>query len=244
MRSSRVSFAGSILVLVATGCATGNENDGLGGGFVATGAGGASSSSSSASASSTGQGTSQASTTASTVSASSNASTGTSPAGTLFFSEYVEGSNNNKALEIVNAGPTPTPLGGCRIDRYQNGAIIAGTPELPLDDVMLGPNETFVICNDLFGQLALCDQTSNLIQHSGDDVVALHCADGDRDFIGTIGDQTIWGISPTTTQDATLRRKCSVTAGDTVGTDPFDPSIEWDGFSADAFADLGMHVCP
>lgn len=44
----------------------------------------------------------------------------------LFFSEYVEGSNNNKALEIYN--PTPNPItinGDYRIVRYNNGTSAA-----------------------------------------------------------------------------------------------------------------------
>lgn len=241
MRASRVGLAGSLVLFVAVGCAKGNENDGLGGGF-GPGAGGASSSSSSAQ--STGQSTTQAATSASTAEATSAMSTGAGAPGTIFFSEYVEGSGNNKALEIVNAGATPTSLGGCRIDRYQNGAIVPASPELPLDDVTLMPNQVFVICNVLFAQPMLCDQLSDQLQHSGDDVVALHCADGDRDFIGTIGDQMIWGTSPTSTEDATLRRKCSVTMGDTVGTDAFNPATQWDGFPIDTFSDLGMRNCP
>ncbi len=52
------------------------------------------------------------------------------------------------------------------------------------------------------------------------------------------------GTPPTSTQDATLRRKCSVTTGDTNGSDAFDPSVQWDGFPADTFTDLGQDNCP
>ena len=42
--------------------------------------------------------------------------------------------------------------------------------------------------------------------------------------------------------DNTLRRKVTVCAGDTTGTDAFVPSAEWDGFGNDAFDGLGAHT--
>jgi len=54
----------------------------------------------------------------------------------------------------------------------------------------------------------------------------------------------VWGTPPTSTQGATLRRKCTVLAGDTNGNDPFDPATEWNGFPIDTFSDLGNYTCP
>lgn len=61
------------------------------------------------------------------------------------------------------------------------------------------------------------------------------------DIIGQIGldPGQEWGSGLTSTRDHTLRRKASVTAGDTDGTDTFDPSVEWDGFPVDTFDGLG-----
>lgn len=164
--------------------------------------------------------------------------------GSLFFSEYVEGSSNNKALEIVNTGAAAVSLDGCIIDRYQNGASSPGNPPLELDDVMLGPGQVFVVCHTSFSEASRCDQLSDYVQHSGDDAIVLRCADGPRDVFGRIGEQQVWGTAPTTTRDATLRRKCSVLAGDLDGSNPFDPAVEWDGFPNDTFTDLGQRVCP
>lgn len=168
---------------------------------------------------------------------------GMSPPGTLFFSEYVEGSSNNKALEIYNAGPTPVDLTNCEIDRYMNGSTTASSP-IALTPMMLGSGQVFVICNTSFSQPALCDQLSGSVQHTGNDVVEIVCGGTLLDAIGTIGDGNAWGTAPTTTMDATLRRKCTVTVGDTNPNDAFDPAAEWDGFPIDTFSDLGKYLCP
>jgi hypothetical protein len=57
----------------------------------------------------------------------------------LFFSEYVEGSNNNKALEIYN--PTPNPItinNDYRIVRYNNGTAAATAEATAQAMVVLG----------------------------------------------------------------------------------------------------------
>ena len=43
-----------------------------------------------------------------------------------FFSEYVEGSSNNKALEIYNPSNSPLNLSGYSIKVFSNGAVTAG----------------------------------------------------------------------------------------------------------------------
>ncbi|HEV2951840.1 MAG TPA: Ig-like domain-containing protein, partial [Actinomycetota bacterium] len=43
------------------------------------------------------------------------------------------------------------------------------------------------------------------------------------------------------TADNTIRRKASIEAGDPVGSDPFDPAVEWDGYPIDTFTGLGTH---
>jgi predicted extracellular nuclease len=62
------------------------------------------------------------------------------------------------------------------------------------------------------------------------------------DVFGEIGFDpgSSWG--PPSTKDNTLRRKPTVCAGDPNGGDPFDPSIEWDGFGTNNFDGLGAHA--
>ena len=47
----------------------------------------------------------------------------------LFFSEYIEGWSNNKALEIYNPTAEPIDLSSYSISRYTNGAVQASTPQ-------------------------------------------------------------------------------------------------------------------
>ena len=64
------------------------------------------------------------------------------------------------------------------------------------------------------------------------------------DVIGQIGSDpgSQWGTGLTSTADNTLRRKADICAGDPVGSDAFDPAVEWDGFANDTFDGLGAHT--
>jgi len=71
----------------------------------------------------------------------------------LFISEYVEGTNNNKALEVYNASDSPVSLANYRIVRWDNGSVIAdqspeGVMQLPTN-ITLEPYKTYVIALNL-----------------------------------------------------------------------------------------------
>lgn len=161
----------------------------------------------------------------------------------LFFSEYIEGSSNNKALEIFNGSSSAIDLGDCEIARYQNGATTALAP-IALTATTLPAGQTFVLCHTSFSQPASCDQLSGSVQHTGNDVVELVCGGMIKDVIGKVGEDAVWGTGMVTTMDATLRRKCTVSVGDTNPGDAFDPATQWDGFAVDTFGDLGQYLCP
>lgn len=63
----------------------------------------------------------------------------------LFFSEYVEGTGNNKALEIFNPTPAPVDLSDYLIARYANGSFVADTVGLA---GMIQPGEAYVVVVD------------------------------------------------------------------------------------------------
>ncbi len=73
----------------------------------------------------------------------------------LFFSEYVEGYANNKALEIYNPTGAAINLSDYSIARFSNGSTVAdpetATPAyiISLPDVMLDPYDVFVVVVDL-----------------------------------------------------------------------------------------------
>jgi len=162
----------------------------------------------------------------------------------LYFSEYVEGGSNNKAVEIYNATAGDIDLNGCSVrfwfnaDAAPSGPInLAGT--LASDDV-------FVLCDDSIVMPALCDQLSAASFFNGNDSVELLCGGITLDVIGQFSSNppNEWSAGGVGTQNETLRRSCAVTTGDPIGDDAFDPSLEWSTFPQDTFADLGQYVCP
>ena len=164
----------------------------------------------------------------------------------LFFSEYIEGSSNNKALEIFNGtgGAIDLAAGGYNVQMFFNGSSSAGTTVNLTGIVAAG--DVYVVAQSLANAtiLAQADQTSSASWFNGDDAVVLRKGATVLDVIGQIGVDpgTEWGAGLTSTADNTLRRKASVEAGDANGSDAFDPSVEWDGFATDTFDGLGTHA--
>jgi len=160
--------------------------------------------------------------------------------GAVLFSEYIEGSSNNKAIEIYNGGDTELDVGQCKVIIYSNGAS-SPTSTIDIDPEPLAAGGTYVMCNTQWGGPSeVCEQFSGSLNFNGDDAVELVCNGETLDIIGRIGERMVWGADPST-QNQTLRRKCSVTEGDTDGTDAFSPADEWDAFSIDTFDGLGAH---
>jgi len=166
------------------------------------------------------------------------------PPPNLYFSEYVEGGSNNKAVEIYNAESTTVNLASCVVNVYANGAS-APTNDIPLSGT-LAAGDVLVVCDDNFVNLGLCDVTDNGGFWNGDDAIELVCATTTLDVIGQIGFDpgTEWIVGGVSTLNETLRRACTVTSGDSDGSDVFDPSAEWAAFGQDNFADLGVYTCP
>ncbi|MBM7332183.1 ExeM/NucH family extracellular endonuclease [Alloalcanivorax marinus] len=162
--------------------------------------------------------------------------------GNILISEYVEGSGQNKALELYNAGDTSQSLNGYVLERYSNGATTVSS-SLALDGRTLAGGDVLVIAtSQASGSLAgLADITSATINHNGDDAYVLRNADGVVDSFGRVGEDpgSAWTGGGLSTADRTLRRKASVTGGDTVIDDAFDPSVEWVGFPSDTLDGLG-----
>ena len=163
----------------------------------------------------------------------------------LFFSEYLEGSGNNKALEIYNGTGAAVDLsgGGYAVDFYFNGSASAST-KIPLTGTVAAKNVFVLADNDAATPvLDVADQTSSASFFNGDDAVVLRKGTTVLDVIGQIGTDpgSAWGTDPTSTQNNTLRRKAGVMQGDSDGSDAFDPATEWNGFATDTFAGLGSY---
>ncbi|MCI0344818.1 MAG: ExeM/NucH family extracellular endonuclease [Chloroflexi bacterium] len=163
----------------------------------------------------------------------------------LFFSEYIEGSSNNKALEIYNGTGAAVNLGtnGYNVQMHFNGNPAAGLT-INLSGTV-ADDDVFVLAQSSANLtiLSQADQTSGAGWFNGDDAVVLRKGTTVIDVIGQIGFDpgTEWGTGLTSTADNTLRRKTAILSGDANGADVFDPAVEWDGFAQDTFGALGAH---
>jgi uncharacterized protein len=164
----------------------------------------------------------------------------------LFFSEYVEGTSNNKALEIFNGTGAPVNLA---TGLYAITMHFNGNPDAGLTINLSGtiqPGDVYVVAHSSAAPaiLAQADRTSSAGWFNGDDAVALRRGVSFVDVIGQVGSDpgTEWGTGLASTADNTLRRKSGIEAGDTNGSDAFDPAVQWDGFATDTFNGLGVHV--
>lgn len=165
----------------------------------------------------------------------------------LFFSEYIEGSGNNKALEIYNAGPLGLDLSACSVRLYSNGAS-SPSASVTLSGTLM-PGQTYVLCNpgSAPAVLAACQlPNGSVVNYNGDDAVELFCDGATRDVIGQIGFDpgSEWAGGGVSTLNRTLCRKPAIITGDTNGGDAFDPSVEWLGYPVDSFSGLGSRTCP
>jgi predicted extracellular nuclease len=163
----------------------------------------------------------------------------------LFFSEYIEGSSNNKALEIYNGTRATVDLS---TDPYNVQMHFNGNPAAGLTINLTGSvasGDVYVVAHSSADAaiLAQADQTNGAGWFNGDDAVVLRKGATVVDVIGQIGFDpgTEWGSGLTSTADNTLRRKPSIEAGDTDGADAFDPAVQWDGFATNSFDGLGSH---
>lgn len=164
----------------------------------------------------------------------------------LFFSEYIEGSSNNKALEIYNGTGAAVDLaaGGYNVQMFFNGNPVS-TLTINLTGTVAS-GDVYVLAQSSANAaiLAQADLTNGSGWFNGDDAVVLRKGTTVLDVIGQIGFDpgTEWGTGLTSTANHTLRRNISVCAGDPNGADAFDPSAEWDGFATDTFDGLGSHT--
>lgn len=170
---------------------------------------------------------------------------------TLFFSEYIEGSSSNKALEIYNPTGAEVDLSNYRLYRSNNGGPgfsdsldISGT---------LANDGFYVIANpsaDSAGILSKADTTHTITFYNGDDYLGLYRNDGGTwvliDAFGEFGVDpgSNWPVAGDgATSEYTLTRKLAVTSGNTTPLGSFGTNAddsEWYVLDRDDFSNLGL----
>ncbi|MEN0003636.1 MAG: lamin tail domain-containing protein [Bacteroidota bacterium] len=158
------------------------------------------------------------------------------PCSDLFISEYMEGSSNNKCLELYN--PTDETIDledqSYQILIYFNDNVTPGNTIDLTGTIAAGA--TYVVCDDGEALGVSEDLAAGGNFYNGDDPIALVKNGNAVDVIGQIG------VRVTYAQDITLRRKSSVTEGDTNPNDAFDPATEWDEFAENTINGFGSHT--
>lgn len=189
----------------------------------------------------------------------------------IFISEYVEGTQNNKAIELYN--PTNQPInlgaGNYKMGRDRDGA---GNPMLLPITGIIEPYGTRVFVldkrnpNGTGNEVPVADelqavadtflnpvyvQSFSPMYFNGDDAFVLIKGTATiLDIIGKIGEDPGGGWwepgDPNTvwwTEDNTLIRKPAVKNGVLSNPGVFDPSLQWDSLPANTFSNLGVHTC-
>jgi len=154
----------------------------------------------------------------------------------LIFSEYIEGSADNKAIEIYNGTGSSLDLSNYSIETYFNGNE---SPSITLSLTGILANQGTYIIGKSGADIeisTIADVFSNVANFNGNDVIVLrNDITGDIiDAIGQLGNTDFFA------QNVTMIRKSTVYQGDAIATDAFSTS-EWDAFTIDTFSDLQSH---
>jgi endonuclease I len=173
-----------------------------------------------------------------TISVTTNSS-GTGTATDLLFSEYIEGSGNNKALEIANNTGSSVSLAAYTIKKQTNGAGSWSTGLALTGTLTTGSK--FVIVNSSISSSCFSTSSANIsttateLTFNGNDAVGLFKNGVLIDIIGTFN-----GGTANFAIDVTLRRKSTVTSPSTT----FNLSSQWDSYTTDTCNNLASKKAP
>ncbi|EJL61332.1 endonuclease [Flavobacterium sp. CF136] len=176
-----------------------------------------------------------ASASSSTIAVTTNSSGGT--ATDLLFSEYIEGSSNNKALEIANNTGSSVSMSIYTIKKQTNGAGSWSTG-LTLSGT-LSSGSKYVIVNSSISSTCFLTSAANIsttateLTFNGNDAVGLFKNGVLIDIIGTFS-----GGTANFAADVTLRRKSTVTSPTTT----FNLSSQWDSYTTDTCNNLASKM--
>lgn len=169
--------------------------------------------------------------------------TASSQCSELFFSEYLEGSSNNKAIEIYNPASTAVNLNDYVIYRYNNGSPTPSDSLFPQD--ILAGGDVWVAGNPsaVSGILAQSDTLHTITFFNGDDALSLKRISTNTvlDIIGIIGTDpgVNWAVGTGATSEFTLVRMTGIQEGNLNWT---VAATEYDVYPQNTLTSLGTHT--
>ncbi|KAB7667695.1 5'-nucleotidase C-terminal domain-containing protein [Bacillus sp. B1-b2] len=155
----------------------------------------------------------------------------------LLISEYIEGSSNNKAIELYNGTGADLDLSQYSLVKYTNG-VEENQSKLTLSGT-LKKGETYVVYNNQADDKIKAKgnlENSSVINFNGNDPIVLLKGETIIDSIGQVGSAADFA------KDVTLIRNSDVLTGDSNITDAFDSSTEWESKGINFFDGLGTHT--
>ncbi|NNC94869.1 MAG: T9SS type A sorting domain-containing protein, partial [Chitinophagales bacterium] len=162
------------------------------------------------------------------------------PCQNLFFSEYIEGSSSNKAVEVYNPTDITIDLSEYKIRRYNNGGTNPSTFGL---SGMLAPGDVYVMGNSSADTAILneSDTTGGTVTFfNGNDALELYHFNDVIDLIGVVGQDSFWVVDTGTTGEHTLVRRQEVNSGNLDWTN--SAANEWTAYDQNTFSFLGSHT--
>ncbi|MBK9513852.1 MAG: lamin tail domain-containing protein [Flavobacteriales bacterium] len=176
------------------------------------------------------------------------ATTSNGQATDLIISEYVEGSSNNKYIELYNGTAAAINLADYELRLYANGAAVPGTTNALSGSLAAGA--TIVYRNSAATIYLGATTIATVCNFNGDDAIALWKVSTSSfvDIFGNIGCDpgTAWTATGISTLDRSLVRNTNICAGVTIDPAtacPF-PTLgsEWTNNAIDVVANLGSHT--
>lgn len=167
----------------------------------------------------------------------------------LIISEYVEGSSNNKYIELYNGTSSPINLVDYQLRLYNNGSAVPSTTNTLTGTLAAGAT---IVYKNSSATVYLGAATSlSSMAFNGNDAIALYKISTSSfvDIVGNIGCDpgTAWTSGAFSTLDKTLVRNANICSG--VTTDPANapctfPTLasEWTQYAVDDVSHLGNHT--